>query len=351
VKIVLSTVQVPFIRGGAEILAEQLGENLRRRGHSVDTVSIPFKWYPRETLLECMVMGRLMDLTEVNGEKIDLMIGLKFPAYYAPHPNKVVWLLHQHRQAYDLWGTEFGDIHTWPNAEFLRATITTNDNAILGAANRIFTIAHNVSDRLLKFNGLPSTPLYHPPGSVAELHASAYEPFVFYPSRIDVMKRQRILIEAAQHCKSDTRIVIAGAGSGKEVGHLNAMIRNYGLEKRVDMVGYVSEAQKIDYLARCGAVFNGAYDEDYGYVTLEAMFSRKPIIACSDGGGAIEFVRDGVNGYVVAPDARAVAERIDELAKHPALAAELGMHGEQTMRDCGVSWDHAIDCLLGASRA
>jgi hypothetical protein len=87
VKIVLSTVQVPFIRGGAEILAAQLQENLRRRGHSVDTVSIPFKWYPGETLLESMVMGRLMDVTEVNGEKIDLMIGLKFPAYYAPHPN------------------------------------------------------------------------------------------------------------------------------------------------------------------------------------------------------------------------------------------------------------------------
>jgi glycosyltransferase involved in cell wall biosynthesis len=263
----------------------------------------------------------------------------------------VIWLLHQHRQAYDLWGTEFGDIHNRPDAEFLRATIIANDNAILGAANRIFTIARNVSDRLLKYNGLASTPLYHPPGSVAELHASAYEPFVFYPSRIDPMKRQRLLIEAAKYCKSDTKIVIAGAGSGNEIEHLNAMIRKYSLEQRVDMVGYVSEAQKIDYLARCGAVFNGAYDEDYGYVTLEAMFSRKPMIALSDGGGAIEFILDGVNGYVVAPDARAVAERIDELAEHPALAPELGMRGEQTMLEHGVSWDHAIDCLLGASRA
>ena len=105
-KIAIATVQVPFITGGAEIHARLLHSELVKRGHECDIVTIPFKWYPSETLLNCMLMGRMMDLTEVNGEKMDLVIAMKFPAYYVKHPNKVLWLLHQHRQAYDLWGTE-----------------------------------------------------------------------------------------------------------------------------------------------------------------------------------------------------------------------------------------------------
>ena len=152
-KIALVTVQVPFIRGGAEILAEHLKVQLESRRHSAEIISIPFKWYPGETLLASMVMARLMDLSEVNGERIDLMIGLKFPAYYAPHPNKIIWLLHQHRQAYELWGTPFGDIHQWPNGEFIRASIMTNDRTLMAEAKRVFTISENVSRRLRRFNG------------------------------------------------------------------------------------------------------------------------------------------------------------------------------------------------------
>ena len=110
-KIAIATVQVPFIRGGAEILADSLQRELRARGFEADIVTIPFKWYPPERLLDCMMMARLTDLTEVNGQRIDRVIALKFPAYYVEHPDKVCWLLHQHRQAYDLFGTEYGDLH------------------------------------------------------------------------------------------------------------------------------------------------------------------------------------------------------------------------------------------------
>ena len=103
-KIAIATVQVPFITGGAEIHAEMLCRELKKRGYQADIVTIPFKWYPTDTLLNCMLMGRMMDLNEVNGEKIDRVIAMKFPAFYLQHENKVLWLLHQHRQAYDLWG-------------------------------------------------------------------------------------------------------------------------------------------------------------------------------------------------------------------------------------------------------
>jgi len=260
VRIALATVQVPFIRGGAEILAEQLASQLRLRGHQAEIVSIPFKWYPAETLLQSMVMARMVDLSEVAGERVDLVIGLKFPAYYMPHERKVIWLVHQHRQAYDLWETPFGDIRNWENGAYVRASIMENDTRLLPLSRGIFTISQNVSARLARYNGLVSTPLYHPPVSCERLHCVAYEPFVFYPSRIDGMKRQKLLVEAARHMRSGLRILIAGSDRAGESAALEQMIREQRLEQRVSLLGYISEEEKIGYLARCTAVYFGAYD-------------------------------------------------------------------------------------------
>jgi glycosyltransferase involved in cell wall biosynthesis len=348
-KVAIATVQVPFTRGGAEAHAESLRAALQERGHQADIITIPFKWYPPSTLIDCMMMARMIDLTEVDGERIDLVIALKFPAYYVKHPNKVVWLMHQHRQAYDLWGTEFGDLHALPEGKVVRETITANDRQFLREARGIFANSQLVADRLRRYNGLDSTPLYHPPPSHERLHCDSYEPFVFYPSRIDPMKRQRVLIEAARHLKSGMHIVIAGQGSTREVEALERMIADYGLQQRVRLAGQISEAEKVDYYARCSGVYFGAYQEDYGYVPLEAFLSHKPVITFEDSGGVLQFVKDGENGFIV-DGALAVANRIDRLASESGLAQRMGDCGFETIRRKNITWDHVVDCLTGVTR-
>ena len=59
--------QVPFARGGAEILSETLVRELRARGHSAELVTIPFKWYPGARVLTQALLWRLVDLEEVDG--------------------------------------------------------------------------------------------------------------------------------------------------------------------------------------------------------------------------------------------------------------------------------------------
>jgi glycosyltransferase involved in cell wall biosynthesis len=349
-KVAIASVQVPFTRGGAEAHAESLRVALEERGHRADIITIPFKWYPPSTLIDCMMMARMIDLTEVDGERIDLVIALKFPAYYLRHPNKVVWLLHQHRQAYDLWGTEFGDLHGLPEGKFLRETIIANDRQFLREARAIFANSQLVTDRLRQYNGLDSTPLYHPPPNHERLHCDSYEPFVFYPSRLDQMKRQRVLIESARHLKSGMQIVIAGHGSTREVEVLKRMIADYGLQQRVRLVGQISEAEKVDYYARCSAVYFGAYQEDYGYVPLEAFLSRKPVITFEDSGEVLQFVQEGESGFIV-DGARSVSNRIDRLAAEPGLAERMGNCAFEAIRRRNITWDHAVDCLTGVNRA
>ena len=65
--------------------------------------------------------------------------------------------------------------------------------------------------------------------------------------------------------------------------------------------------EKIDLYAKALAVIYPPIDEDFGYVTLEAMLARKPIVVCLDSGGPLEFVRNGENGLIVEPNAEDLA--------------------------------------------
>ena len=107
-RIAVCSAQVPFARGGTEIFVDDLVQELRKRGHEAELVTVPYKWYPGTRVLTQAFMWRLLDLTEAEGRPIDLVIATKFPSYAVRHRNKVVWLLHQFRQAYELDRTELG---------------------------------------------------------------------------------------------------------------------------------------------------------------------------------------------------------------------------------------------------
>lgn len=349
-KIAIATVQVPFIKGGAEILVNMLCDELKKRGHSAEVVTIPFKWYPAETLVKEMMIGRMIDLTEVNGEKIDLVIAMKFPAYYVKHDNKVIWLMHQHRQAYDLWNTEYGDLHNFDNGESIRELIIRSDKECFAKSKAVYTIAKNTSKRLKKYCDIDSETLYHPPINYEKLHCNEYGDYVFYASRIDAIKRQRLLVEAMAYTKTDVKAIIAGSGAENELDYINDIIKKKKLESKVKMAGFISEEEKINYYANCLGVYFGAYDEDYGYITLESFFSKKPIIVHKDAGGPLEFVNDNENGYVIEDNPEAIAEKLDEWYVDRNKAKEQGENGYIQLKKKNINWDYVISRLLMNSR-
>lgn len=345
-RIAIASVQVPFITGGAEILTQMLRDELRKRGHEAEIVTIPFKWYPNETLRDCMKMGELMDLTSVNGHPIDVVIAMKFPAFYLKHEHKVIWLMHQHRQAYDLWGTPYGDIHKTNDGEELRQFIMDKDKEHLLEAGAIFTISQNSTNRLKRYNGIDSVPLYHPPMDYEKLYCEGYGEYVFYISRLSSIKRQHMLINAAKYLKSGAKVIIAGSGSDAQQEKIFELIKENHLEDKVKFVGRITDEDKINYYANCLGVYFGAYDEDYGYITLESFFAKKPVIVHNDAGGPLEFVEDGVNGYIVDTTPYAVAEKIDQLYYDKQLAKRLGEQGYQKLINMNMNWDYVIEQLI-----
>lgn len=346
-RILIATAQVPFIRGGAEAHAEGLRDALCAAGHEAEIVAVPFKWYPPEKILEHMLACRLLDLTEVAGTPVDLLIGLKFPAYLIPHPNKVVWVLHQHRTAYELWDHPLGDLIYAPDGSQVRDAIQAADRRLLAQARALYANSTNVARRLKEYCGLDSTPLYHPPPHAEKFYCAESDDYLFFPSRLCRPKRQALVLEALARTRQPVRVRFAGTPDYPAyVDELRGLARKLKVQQRVEWLGQVTEDEKRRLYAQSRGVIYPPIDEDYGYVTLEAMLSSKPVITCADSGGPLEFVRDNETGLVAAPEPESLAAAMEQLWADRERAHEWGATGRALYEKLDISWANVIRKLL-----
>lgn len=342
-RIAICAAQVPFVRGGAEVLYASLRDELVRRGHRAEIVALPFSWSSRLKILESALAWRLVDLTQAAGEPIDMVVATRFPSYAVKHPAKVVWLVHQFRQIYELAGTPFSDFGERPGDDEVVEMLRELDARTLGEARARFSISRNTAERLRAHNGLDAEPLYPPPLLGDRYRSGAPGDYLFTVGRLDPMKRFDLMVRALQHTKRPVRAIIAG--EGPELEPLRELAEKLGVADRVELPGRVDDERLIELYAGALAVFYAPFDEDYGYVTVEAFRSERPVVTAVDAGGVLEFVRDGVNGFVCAPgDLREMARRFDDLYDDRSGALRLGRAGAEQV--AGISWDTVVERLL-----
>ena len=332
--------QVPFARGGAEIFSDALVEELRVRGHEADSVTVPFKWYPGARVLTQAFLWRLLDLTEADGKRIDMVVATKFPSYLVRHPEKRVWLVHQFRQAYELDRTDLGQFGESPEDRAIRRQVQELDRVALGEASRLFATSQNVAGRLERATGLVAEVMPHPAQELAYRN-DGHGDFVLSVNRLDRAKRIDLLVDAAA-VEPTLRVVVAGDGPDRS--RLEGLARDRGLTGRVRFAGRVPAEELADLYATCFATFYAPVDEDFGLGPYESFLSGKPVITASDAGGPLEVVHDGSTGRVVAPEAAAVAAAVVWLRDHPDEAAAYGRAGHAVAAE--VTWDRAIGRLL-----
>ena len=342
-RIVVAEAQVPFVRGGAELHVRSLVDELRRRGYDTEKVAIPFNGQAKADLLAQAAAWRLLELSSSNGQPIDLLIATRFPTYFARHPRKVAWVIHQHRAAYELAGTPYSNFEHTEADVGLRQRLLELDRRMLAECRRVFANAQNTANRLSKFNGVCAQALYHPPPLADRLHAGRYGHDILVVGRIEAVKRPELAIRAMSHVPPPARLVIVGEGSHRRQAERAAA--DAGVSDRVVFVGTASGEELVKLYAEALAVIYAPFDEDYGYVTLEAFLSEKPVITASDSGGTLEFVVDGENGYVCPPDAEALGRAAARLVADAQLAARLGRAGAARART--ITWDGVVEQLLG----
>jgi len=345
--ILICTTQVPFTTGGAESHVAGLRRALVAAGYQAEIVALPFKWYPPTEIMRGAMAWRMLDLSAANGQPVDLVIGMKFPAYLVAHERKVLWILHQHRAAYNLWGTQFDDLSTYPEGVRVREWIKHCDERFIPEARKVFANSKAVAERLKRYNNIESEPLYHPPPLAGQLKTGEQGEYIFYPSRLEPQKRQDLLIEAMRLVRTPVKLVLAGGTA--DVKRYENLIETNDVAGRVTMRGFVTDDELVELYANSLGVCYLPFDEDYGYVTLEAMLSGKPVVVPGDGGGAAELVEHNSTGMIVESEPQAIADCLDSLYADRARARAMGERGLAKLKSMNISWDQVVEKLISAA--
>lgn len=338
-RLLVTANHTPFIAGGAHYHVENLVDALRCYGHEVECLRLPFH-YGEEHIERQMIFAEQLNVTKPNDARIDRVISLQFPTYGVQHPEHTVWLMHQHRVCYELYNPSTAS----PALKALKPKVEAYDRFHLSQAKQLFANSPRVAERLEQHNGLKAKPLYHPPHQAERFTCASDEGYIFYPSRLEPLKRQALLIEAMAHTHTPVTLLLSGEGS--QYGKLQAMIDQYDLNARVRLLGHISEEEKRTFYAHALAVAFPSFDEDYGYVTLEAMLAAKAVITCTDSGGPTAFVKHGETGWIAEPTPQALACALDESYANRTRTQGLGKQGRDAYYAEDISWHRVIAQLV-----
>lgn len=373
---------VPFAVGGAENawISMQAYINSETK-HQCELFKLPS---PEGNLRELVTSYCTWSEFEVMG--FDVVISTKYPSWMVSHPHHVIHMYHKLRGLYDTyqgpkeishkWGKDsrllrlnrlldsgdYSDGYKWQVIESLREVLVDDvlyeetctfpgplakkivhylDSSGLDHAKikEYYTVSKWVAQRAnhfpmsAKVGVLPLVPRLNG-------YYCGDQDFFLVASRLDAPKRIDLAIKAMKFVAADVKLVIAGTGPQEEWLKLLA-----GGDPRIEFVGHVTDSELLDFYGNCLACIFIPYDEDFGLVTIEAMRSSKPVITASDSGGPLDFVVDGETGRIVSPNAKSIAQAINDLAKDSKTAKKMGRNAAKAVEH--VRWDNVVPYLIG----
>jgi glycosyltransferase involved in cell wall biosynthesis len=388
--------------GGFEYVLDRLAGGLRGRGHAVDLVYVEATGSPLSHLgvsvdplhLEISRdffhhLNLVAQFEKLDLSAYDVVLCTQPGSWAVSHPRKAVLFYHHTRTFYDLFEaleTVRGhDIDLHHLAAFIVRDV---DSHFLTPGLPILAGSQRVKQRLADHNGLVD--------NVDVFSAGIDEAFLSYDGpltydaalcvgRHEFAKRTELFLHAMNHVRAIAGRVIgegsftgrltavdgwlrhqhahppAGVAATRSGCHLDdddlwrvttlhtpladlraaaAAADRDNRASRVTFLGRVSKSALIREYSSARCVVCPAFDEDYGLTCLEAMAFGKPVIACRDGGGYVELIEDGADGFLVDATGPAIAAAIDRL-EDVGLAKEMGARGRA--KAAAYTWPRAID--------
>jgi glycosyltransferase involved in cell wall biosynthesis len=319
-------------KGGAEIFNERMVEHFKLYVPLVDHIEVPCSEDTFEDILKGYVICYDLDLSKYDG-----VVSAKAPTFAAQHKNHVCYLQHTVRVFYDM----FDEIKDHPGVENQQRLIHRMDSELLSPSRikKLFSIGYEVNRRLELYNGLTSTVMHHgiPAG---DFYCKEFD-YIYMPGRLHRWKRVDLVIDAMRYVKSPVKLKVAGAGED-----LPKFKELADVDKRIEFLGYIPDDMLKEYYANSLCVMFTPIREDYGMILHEGFKSRKPVITCTDSGEPVVFIKENENGFVVEPDPKKIAKKIDYLYKNKDKAAEMGINGYESIAH--ITWDNVVKTLLEA---
>jgi glycosyltransferase involved in cell wall biosynthesis len=342
-KIALCSSSTPFLPGGVRNSVEWLELMLLELGHQVERVCLPHVDVP-DLLFDQMAAYRWIDL-----DAADRVICFRAPAHFISHPQKIVWLLHHVRTSHDPWGSSDPGFAGDARHAGIRAALRDADTRALAEAEAVYTGSRIVSGRLEAVNGVASTVLYPPLFKPDRFHFGDLGDEIVGICRMEPRGRQHLLVEAMSRTRTPVKLRLLGpAMDPSYVGELTEQIRKGGLQQRVQLqCGWIGDEARIELLAKCLALAYLPSDADsYGFPSLEASHSCKPVLTATDAHGVLELVEHGRNGLVCAPTAESLAGAMDRLFLDRTAARRMGQAARERVAALGIGWPAVLGKLL-----
>ena len=342
--VIVATASPPFAEGGHLVMARELVRALQECGHTATLLVTPQNRFGQQASAYCAAWCTDVRVAHEN-RRVDQVISLRYPAFAVQHDRHVLWLNHRMREYYDLWDQFSSHLSFRASIkENMRRTIIhrVDRHLLTKRIQRRFVISATVQARLMKWGGISSDVLYPPP-PVRAYRCESYGDYLFAVSRLTPLKRFDLLLRAlAEPVAAGIKCVIAGEGG--ELDTLVRMRRQLDLEDTVEFIGRTDDRTLLEHLARCRGVVFPPFNEDYGFVTVEAFSCAKPVVTCRDSGGPAELVQDGVNGFVTDPTPESLARALRALMDDRKLAERLGEAGAAA--SAAMTWPAAVQKLL-----
>ena len=172
-------------------------------------------------------------------------------------------------------------------------------------------------------------------------HYCAGQDYFLLPGRLHRWKRVDLALRAMQHFKADVPLLIPG--TGEDEAYFRELAKD---DPRIGFLGFVSDEELLALYANALAVLFVPKEEDFGYITIEAMLSHKPVIVCTDSGEPSRLVQNGRSGFVVKPDPVEIAAAMSILAADRDLARTMGEAAHQSTPS--QSWDEIVERVIAA---
>jgi glycosyltransferase involved in cell wall biosynthesis len=344
VKVLVVNNMAPFVRGGAESLAEHLLANLQIAGHQAEMLRVPFQWEPATRIPSQMLMARALELANV-----DRVIALKFPAYLIQHPCKTLWLVHQYRQAYDLYDAGQTNLPEGQKGADIQRLIKTADEECFRDARRIFAISDVTQQRLTRYNGFHAEILRAPINDPERFTGGSSQGYVFAGGRVNGAKRQHLLLEALAFASKEVRLIIGGPpDAAEDAKRLHETVEYLGLQDRVRLdLRYLGRQEYADYINGALAVASLPFDEEsFSYVAMEAATAEKALLSTTDSGGVLGLVKHETTGWVAEPTAEALAAAVSAAYKDSGRTRAFGRAAKALWESYKINWPATVAALM-----
>ena len=132
---------------------------------------------------------------------------------------------------------------------------------------------------------------------------------------------------------NNSRVHLLVVGSGPQETLLKHAAQESGIASQIHFFGQVSEEEKFEILKMADIYTSTSQHEGFGIVYLEAMASALPVV-CYDYGGQTDFLKSGVNGYLVKlNDTNEFYRVCQKLINEQELRRKMGMQNTSDVED------------------